>query len=406
MKSNKKGPTEIQFNFWCKSSRKFNNGESPIVFRVIYRAQRKDVFTGISCPPKYWLKEERAVKLRYPAADEINNQLRKILGNAENAFQRLKFQGDEFSLDELMDLMKGKNPPPQNISDYIEIKLAEIKQRVNIDLAKTTFMRYNRIARFLNDFLSEKRKLKDIPVSKIDADFIREFFQYLRSNKGNSHNTCSSLLGCLRSILAPAIKRKVIKTNPFEEIVLNRKPVDRDFLEMEEIKRLQNLDCKTLSMDLKRDQFVFCCFTGLAYADLKALSKKDITQDNDGSLYIRHPRTKTGVMAIIPLLTVAENILKKYSPTNDCRDFQWTVYTNQKLNFGLKQIAIAAEINKPLFVHLARHTFATTVTMSNGISMESVSKMLGHSSLKHTQIYSKIVAAKVKQEMKGLRDLF
>ena len=124
------------------------------------------------------------------------------------------------------------------------------------------------------------------------------------------------------------------------------------------------------------------------------------------SLYIRHPRTKTGVMEIIPLLSVAENILKKYSPTNDCRDFQWTVYTNQKLNFGLKQIAIAAEINKPLFVHLARHTFATTVTMSNGISMESVSKMLGHSSLKHTQIYSKIVAAKVKQEMKGLRDLF
>jgi len=90
MISNKKGPTEILFNFWCKSSRKFNNGESPIVFRVIYRAQRKDIFTGISCPPKYWLKEERAVKLRYPAADEINNQLRKILGNAENAFQRLK----------------------------------------------------------------------------------------------------------------------------------------------------------------------------------------------------------------------------------------------------------------------------------------------------------------------------
>ena len=128
--------------------------------------------------------------------------------------------------------------------------------------------------------------------------------------------------------------------------------------------------------------------------------------DNDGSMYIRHPRTKTGVMSIVPLLPVAENILKKYSATDDCRDFKWKVCSNQKLNSGLKQIADASEINKPVFCHLARHTFATTITLSNGISMESVSKMLGHTSLKHTQIYAKIVAAKVKHEMKSLKELF
>lgn len=406
MHSNKKGPTEIHFNFMCKTSRQFQNGESPIVFRVIYRGQRRDVFTGISCPPAYWMKEERIVSRQYPAASEINRQLNKILSNAETVFQKLKFQGEEFSLDDFIDQLKGKNPPPQTIAEYNDLKMEEVNKRVGIDLAQTTFLRYKRIIRYLNDFLKDKKKVKNIPVSRIDVDFIREFYQYLRSDKKNEHNTASALLGCLKSILMPAIKRKVIKVNPFDEFVLNRKPVDRGFLEMEEIKRIQLLECKTPEMAIKRDQFIFCCFTGLAYADLKVFAKKDIIQDNDGSMYIRHPRAKTGVMSIIPLLSVAENILKQYSDTEDCRDFQWKVGSNQKLNSGLKQIAQSAEIDKHLIVHLARHTFATTVTMSNGISMESVSKMLGHSSLKHTQIYSKIVAAKVKNEMKGLKDMF
>jgi site-specific recombinase XerD len=406
MQQNKKGPTEIHFTFLCKSSRQFNNGESPIIFRVIYRGQRKDVYTGISIIPQYWMKEERAVSLRFPAANEINYQLHKMRSNAEFIFQKFKFQEDEFTLDDIINQMKGKNPPPQTIAEYNAIKLEEINKRVGVDLAQTTFLRYKRIIRYFNDFLKDKKKMKNIPVSRIDEDFIREFFQYLRLEKGNSQNTASALLGCLKSILKPAIKRKVIKSNPFDQIVLNRKSIDRDFLELEEIKRIQALECTTPEMVIKRDQFLFCCFTGLPYIDLKAFSKKDIVQENDGSLCIRHPRGKTGVMSIIPLLPVAENILKRYSPTDDCRDFQWKVCSNQKLNSGLKQIAIAAEIDKKLFVHLARHTFATTITLSNGVSMESVSKMLGHTTIKHTEIYSKIVAAKVKHEMKRLNELF
>lgn len=406
MNNYKKGPLEIRFTFMLKGSKILSDGLSPIVFRALFRSQRKDVFTGMSCPPDFWMKAEKMVNLCYPGAKEMNQQLHKIFAHAEETFQKLKFKGDEFTLDDLIDQIKGKSAAPENLSDYIDITLKDVKKRVGIDLAKTTYFRYQRIVKYLNDFLIEKKRVKNLPVSKIDVEFLRDFFHYLRTEKGNSHNTCSSLLGCLKSIIAPAIKKKVIKFNPFDEFTLNRKTVDRDFLEMEEIKQIQDLKCKTVELDFKRDVFVFACFTGLAYADLKAFAKKDIVQDNDGSFFIRHPRAKTGVMSIVPLLPVAEKILKKYSPTDDCRDFVWNVCSNQKLNKGLKQIALATGITKPLFCHLARHTFATTVTLSNGISMESVSKMLGHTSLKHTQIYAKIVASKVKSEMKGLMGMF
>ena len=132
----------------------------------------------------------------------------------------------------------------------------------------------------------------------------------------------------------------------------------------------------------------------------------NIIVEPDGSKHIERYRNKTSVMSYIPLLQVAENILLKYSPTEDCRDFQWKVPCNQKLNSSLKDIAKLAGIQRNLFMHLARHTFATTVTLTQGISIESVSKMLGHSTLKHTQIYAKIVNSKVKGEMEKLRDSF
>src|SRR5690606_29073359 len=138
--------------------------------------------------------------------------------------------------------------------------------------------------------------------------------------------------------------------NPFDEFPLTQKPVHRDFLELEEIKKLQQVKGLTQQQEMKRDLFLFACFTGLAYIDIKEFKGSDIVTDPDGSVCIRTSRQKTGVMSIIPLLPVAQDILKKYSLTNDCRDFKWHVTSNQKLNRGLKDIAKKAEINKPIFM--------------------------------------------------------
>jgi integrase len=159
-------------------------------------------------------------------------------------------------------------------------------------------------------------------------------------------------------------------------------------------------------MDRNRDIFLFACFTGLSYSDILTLKSHHIITDPDGTKHINKPREKTGVLSYIPLLDSAERIQLKYSPTGRCKDFVWKVVSNQKLNFSLKEIGRRAGIQKTLFMHLARHTFATTVTLSNGVPLESVGKMIGHSGMKNLMIYARIVNNKVKADMERVRGLF
>ena len=389
-----------------KASRSYHNGESPIVFRVIYRAQRKDVFTGLTCPPEMWMKEERMVSLKHPSANTINHEIHKILSNAEHHFNRLKFLGEEFTLDDLVDEMKGKTAPPQTLQDYMEIKDKELASRMGVDITKTTWYKYKRTINYLNEYLAIKTGGRNIPVSKVNIEFVNGFYQFIRKEKKNGHNSTAALMGCLKSIMLPAVKNRTIKDNPFDSFVMKREQVDREFLELNEIKALEELQGLSPSLELKRDAFLFACFTGLPYSDLKKMSRIYIQQDNDGSFYIKHPRTKNNALSIVPLLPKAEAILKKYSRTDDFRDFKWKIPCNQKFNEGLKTLGVLAGIQKPVFTHLGRHTFATTVTLSNGVSLESVAKMLGHTSIKHTQVYAKVVASKVKNEMVNVKQLF
>jgi integrase len=229
---------------------------------------------------------------------------------------------------------------------------------------------------------------------------------YLCKYKKQSHNSASALMSCFNRILQPAIKNGVLKRNPITEEVLSRKPVSRDYLEPEEIARIEQLTNLSESLDHKRNVFLFTVFTGLAYADIKALTNDQIRKDSNGLYYIDKGREKNGSLSIVPLLPPAVRILEKYTTTGDIRDFQWKIAANTKMNLALKEIARKANISRNVFMHLGRHTFATTVTLTNGVSIETISKMLGHTTLKHTQIYAKVVSKKVKDEMMVLAEKF
>jgi site-specific recombinase XerD len=183
------------------------------------------------------------------------------------------------------------------------------------------------------------------------------------------------------------------------------KPVFRNFLS-QEIDKIATLHLNDPDLDRKRDIFLFACYTGLAYVDLQQLNSSHLIKETDNSWYIRKPRQKTGQDSIIPLLPAAIRILEKYSVANDIANFHWFVSTNQKMNRGLKFIAKRAGIEKDLHMHLARHTFATTVTLANGVPIETVSKMLGHANIKQTQHYAKVIPLKIKLDMEKIRDLY
>jgi site-specific recombinase XerD len=252
----------------------------------------------------------------------------------------------------------------------------------------------------------DEYKLRNYTLNRIDLKFLETFFQYLRVKKNTCHNTSLKYIAIIKASLRPLLKAGIIKGDPFSELKIKPKPVHVDFLTQEELNKIIFTDLNDPILERKKDIFLFACYTGLSFIDLTKLKSNSLIQDPDGSWYIRTSRQKTGEECIIPLLPPAERILKKYSFSNDLRDFQWHITSNQKMNKGLKRIGSLCDISKPLHMHLARHTFATTVTLTNGVPIESVSKMLGHANIRTTQHYAKVVGAKIKDDMFKIRGIY
>ena len=395
-----------KISFILRTSFRQKNGEHPIVLKITYLGDRKEINTGFSVNSTDWSAGAGMVDPKLKKSIAINKELFSIHHQVESLFLKMKEELGDFRLVELVERLKGKQEPPQSVIEYVDLKLEDLKSRVGIDIARTTYYKYKRTARYLSEYLMQSQSTCNLPVSRINQEFLEGFLKFLRITKKNSHNSSSALMNCLKTILEEPVKKGVIRFNPFKDLPLSRKPVIRDYLIAEEIKKLQQLQDVSDGLRKSRDIFLFTCFTGLAYSDIKALKGSNIIVDPDGTKHIEWYRKKTNVLSYVPLLNVAEEILLHYSLTDDCRDFKWYVPSNQKLNASLKRLAKLAGINKDLFMHLGRHTFATTVTLSQGISIESVSKMLGHTSLKHTQLYAKIVNSKVKAEMEKLRNSF
>jgi site-specific recombinase XerD len=242
----------------------------------------------------------------------------------------------------------------------------------------------------------------------VDHKFITDFEYYLKTTRKCAHNSAIKYITNFKKIIRIAHANNWIDKDPFLHWKGRLKIVEREFLTEEEIQRIIDLNLKIERLDQVRDIFIFCCFTGLAYADVKKLTKHDIVIGVDGEQWVKTRRTKTDTRSNIPILPIAETLIKKYKddPFLQDKDLVLPVLSNQKMNAYIKEIADLCGITKNLTFHLARHTFATTVTLTNGVPIESVSKMLGHTNLKTTQHYAKILDMKVGKDMAILRSKF
>jgi site-specific recombinase XerD len=396
----------IRISFLCRRTYKNDENKYPIVMRIVYRCERRDIFTGLYCGKKEWdSKHNRLFRLdKYSNA--VNENLDLIQRKTFEAFENLKYNGVVFTIDELVEKIKGKDERPTLLNDYLEGEKTRLKKRLCVDITPATYDKYKRSASHVQAFLQLEYKVKNYPIQRIDINFLEKYFQYLRGTRNISHNSSVKYVIFFKTILMPAMRAGILKTDPFRDLKLRQKPVSKGYLTQEDIDKLDNADLKSRDLDRIRDIFLFSCYTGLAYSDIKQLAKHHILKDGEDSFFIRKPRQKTGQESVIPMLPAARRILQKYSPTNDFRDFQWYVSSNQKMNQRLKTIGNIAGIEKELHMHLARHTFATTVTLSNGVPIESVSSMLGHASLKQTQHYAKIISLKLKNDMAKISGLY
>ena len=284
----------------------------------------------------------------------------------------------------------------------------QMKALVNKEFSPLTLERYETSFRHTQAFMKWKYKNNDIDVKQLKYEFIADYEFWLKSVRNCDHNTSMKYLSNFKKIVHICIKNGWLARDPFVGFKLAKREIERPFLVEEELTKIINKEFMMPRLRQVRDIFIFCCYTGLAYADVKKLTREEITIGIDGEKWIWTSRQKTDSATRVPLLPPALEILDQYKDDPQCviNKRLLPVLSNQKMNNYLKEIADACEITKKMTFHTARHTFATTVTLANGVPIETVSKMLGHRNLKTTQHYAKILDLKVSEDMGVLRAKF
>ena len=279
---------------------------------------------------------------------------------------------------------------------------------VGKEFSRATLTRYITSFGHTRSFLNWKYKVSDIDISKLDYEFITEYEFWLKSVRNCGHNSTIKYLNNFRKIVNRCLRNGWLHKDPFLGFRMTKKEVERTPLTEIELQTLMNKTFSFERLNIVRNIFVFSCYTGLAYADVKKLKRSEIIIGIDGEKWLVSKRQKTDTPTRIPLLPIALSMIEKYAAHPQCKiqDRVLPVLSNQKMNSYLKEIADCCGISKQLTYHIARHTFATTVTLSNGVPIETVSKMLGHRDLRTTQHYAKILDKKISEDMRNLRDKF
>lgn len=299
----------------------------------------------------------------------------------------------------------GKTERPHSLIQIFENHNEKMETLICKKYSKGTFTCFQTSLKHTRNFLKWKYNLNDINIKAIDHAFITEYDFYSRSKCKCANNSTVKNIRNFGKIIRICMANKWIVSDPFMNYKDTMKPVDRVYLTNDELQELADKKLATDRLMHVRDIFLFCCFTGLAYADVKKLSKCNVVKGVDGKNWIEVKRQKTNTPSKIPLLPAAITILQRYADHPICQSSGriLPVLSNQKMNAYLKEIADLCGIVKPITFHIARHTFATTVTLLNGVPIESVSKMLGHTNIRMTQHYAKILDVKVGEDLALLK---
>ncbi|MGY6744930.1 MAG: site-specific integrase [Cecembia sp.] len=391
--------------FYLKPSKNEKDGLKSIYMRITVESQRFEMSTKLKCHPDKWSAESHRVKGKTEEARMINNYLDSLQLKVHQSRKYLLDHDLDVTLENIRNVLRGKTEQNRMILEIFSEHNEKMEALVGKEFAEGTLERYKTSYEHTKAFIQWKYKVEDIEIKKLDYDFISDYSFWLKSVRGCGHNTTVKYLGNFKKIVLGCIKRGWLIRDPFLGFKMVKKEVPRDYLTSVELDALEGKYFEIERLGQVRDIFLFSCYTGLAYIDLKKLRRDQIFVGMDKEKWIATNRQKTESSVRIPLLPKAQRLVDKYKDHPKCETggLVLPVLSNQKMNAYLKEIADLCGIKKELTFHIARHTFATTVTLSNGVPIETVSKMLGHKSLKQTQHYAKIVDFKVSEDMKLLK---
>ncbi len=400
--------TKVSILFYAKKAKAAANGLVPIYTRITINGKRIELSTNRFVEISKWSTEAGKMKGTSEEARSINNHLDLLKCRIRDVEMELIHKKAPITTETIKSKLLGIDERARMLVPIFKDHNNKIKELIGKEYAPGTLERYTTSLKHTIDFMQWKYNISDIDITKIDHAFITDYEFWLRSVRNCANNTAVKYIKNFNKIIKICLANDWLDRNPFANYKSKVMEVERVFLTEDEIQALMNKEFKTERLALVCDIFLFSCFTGLAYIDVKNLTKSHISIGIDGEKWIFTHRQKTESASKIPILPVTQMIIDKYENHPQCNneDRLLPILSNQKMNAYLKEIAGVCGIEKELTFHIARHTFATTVTLTNGVPIESVSKMLGHKNLRTTQHYAKVLDRKVGEDMQVLRDKF
>lgn len=378
------------------------DGRVPILARITVNGEMCHFSTRQTILPDRWVAKDYRTMGRTPEEKQINEVLEQFKSTIKRKYESWISKGEVVTASKIKNSIMSLDENSKQLIELCDLFIADYeKLTVSRGYGQESLFRYQLTRTRLQEFLKDEYKANDIPLADINKRMLDKLYLWLITEKKLANNTATKFIHRCSSIYRVAYDNGWVKANPFKSVKLHLDKVDRGYLTQQELARMMQKEFATKRLELVRDIFAFSCYTGFAYIDVTRLTKDMLEERGDGTIWICTHRQKTKVPVNIRLLDIPKMIIDKYAGQAK-GDKLLPVPSNQKMNDYLKEIAAICGIDKPISYHVARHTFATQICLSNGVPMESVSKMLGHTNIKTTQLYARITDQKVSHDMEIL----
>ncbi len=383
-------------------------GMAPILARITVNGISKEVYTQCRTPVDKWDTAKGRATGRDKLAYEVNAYIDDFRAKVVEIYRTLQAEGFEGNVLEIKERLQSPGKQAKMFLEELTLYCEKRQKEVGVRITQLTSNKYYRLCRYLREYTKQECKKDDIRLSAVSYGYLDGFNTYLQTDHRCHHKGAVNILYCLRNFMLYGLRNEWIEKNPFKNYKLKEvAPPPKEHLSKKEIELLMEKPMPNLRLENVRDIFVFCCLTGLAFADVKELKREHLTTDEQGNMWIRKPREKTAVMSTIPLLKQPKAILQKYAFDLHCMESGklLPVPSNQKMNAYMSEIATICGLNKKLTTHCARHTFAC-LAVEYGMPIDVLAKILGHTNTNMTRHYAKFSEQLIGREMQKIGQIF
>ena len=384
---------------YLKKSGLGKSGKAPIMGRITLGRSVAQFSCKLSCNPDLWNPRESRMDGKSREAVEVNGRLENLLLSIQSAYQSMLSKGYPFDATDVKEQFQGSVQTRCMLIERLDMLIKEKESHIGVDIRKESMASYHSTRIHLQEFIQKKYKVSDLAFSQLTENFIHEFQQYFLGECGFQESSFYNVATHLKTVCRLAYREGVADILLFDKVKISKgnkklpKALDRGAFEKLKTLHFEDLEEE---METARDIFLFACYTGAAYCDLMELDKSHLVRDDEGSLWLKFNRQKTGVPCRVKLLPEAIRLMEKLH--SDERETLLPFMGYATYQSYLKALRLRAGISFPFTTHTARHTFATLITLEQGVPIETVSKMLGHSNVSMTERYAKVTPQKLFEE--------